>query len=40
MKEDEAGTAMSFGIPGFIVYTDNTMSEGTITFLIEGDTMG
>ena len=40
VKDDEAGTAMSFGIPGFIVYTDNTMSEGTITFIIEGDTMG
>ena len=40
VQDDEAGTAMSFGIPGFIVYTDNTMSEGTITFIIEGDTMG
>ncbi|MGM9809635.1 MAG: hypothetical protein ACI30J_02040 [Paludibacteraceae bacterium] len=40
VQDDEEGTAMSFGIPGFITYTDHTMSKGTISFIIEGDTMG
>lgn len=34
------GSGMSYGIPGFITYTDHTMSKGKITFIIEGDTMG
>lgn len=39
-QDEVEGAAVYYGISGFITYTDNTMSKGTISFSIEGDTMG